>query len=161
MATTRVSFRITVLTLFTVLTIGLSAVILSVNYMRNKEAVLLAADRLLEQAAARILAATDQLIAPLFSVTNTAALLPGIDVGRAERGLTPSLFEVLQRNPQMIAAYLGNDRGEFYRVTSLASLRERARVFMKAPRQAAFAVQTIGLEGRRRVERWRYYDAGK
>jgi adenylate cyclase len=161
MATTRVSFRITVLTLFTVLTIGLSAVILSVNYMRNKEAVLLAADRLLEQAAARILAATDQLIAPLFSVTNTAALLPGIDVGSAERGLTPSLFEVLQRNPQMIAAYLGNDRGEFYRVASLASLRERARAFMKAPPQAAFAVQTITLEGRRRIERWRYYDAGK
>src|SRR5947208_2272289 len=123
MATTRVSFRITVLMLFTVLTIGLSAAILSVNYVRSTDTVLRAADRLLEQAAARILAATDQLIAPLFAVTNTAVLMPGIDVGsgRGEHALTPALLEILQRNPQMIAAYMGNNRGDFYRVTSLAS----------------------------------------
>ena len=94
MATPRLSFKVTILTLFTALTLGLSAAVLYVNYERNSATALKVAERLLEQAAARILAATDQLIEPLFNVTNAATQLPKLDVspGVHEHPLAPVMF---------------------------------------------------------------------
>ena len=155
----RVSFKVTILTLFVVLTVILSAVVLSVSYQRNSQATLHAAERVLEQAAGRIVAATDHLIEPLFAVTNAAVLLPGVEGDGS--ALAPVLLQVLERYPQIIAAYTGNERGDFYRIASLNSLRERARAALKAPPHAVFAVQSIGTERGRRIEHWRFLDAAR
>lgn len=159
----RLSFKFTILTLFTVLTLALSAAVLYVNYQRSSETALRAAERLLAQAGSRILASTDQLIEPLFVVTNSAALLPGIDVrpNAPEHPLAPILFSVLERNPQMVAVYLGNASGEYYRIAALNWLRAKPRAALKAPADAAFAVQTIAVERGRRIERWRFLDANR
>ena len=164
MAAPRFSFKATILTLFTVLTLGLSATVLYVNYRGNSHTALRAADRLLEQAAHRIIAATDQLIEPLFSVTNAAVLLPAVDAGSGAQRLRPVMLTVLERNPQMTATYLANGRGDFYRLATLKSLRERPRTsgaYAKAPPEAHFAEQIIGFERGRRIERWRFLDAGQ
>ena len=164
MAAPRFSFKATILSLFTVLTLGLSATVLYVNYRGNSDTALRAADRLLEQAARRIIAATDQLIEPLFSATNAAVLLPAVDAGTRAQRLRPVMLTVLERNPQMASAYLANGRGDFYRIASLKSLRERPRAYGaygKAPLEALYAEQTIGVERGRRVERWRFLDAGR
>src|SRR5262249_8916813 len=142
----RVSFKVTILTLFSVLTLGLSGAVLYVSYERNSETALRTAEKLLEQAAARIVATTDALIEPLFNVTNSAVLLPGVTAmggAKGEHELAPIMLGVLQRYPQMVAVYMGNGRGDFYRIVSLASLREESRHALSAPPQAAFAVQTI------------------
>ena len=159
----RFSFKVTILTLFSVLMLGLSAAVLYVNYKRSSETALRAAERLLEQAGSRILASADQLMEPLFVVTNSAALLPGIDVSASapEHPLAPVLFSVLERNPQMVAVYLGNASGEYYRIASLTGLRAKARTALKAPPDATFAVQTIASERGRRIERWRFLDANR
>jgi adenylate cyclase len=163
MAAPRFSFKVTILTLFTVITLGMSAAVLYVNYQRSSTTAVRVAERLLVQASSRIVAATDQLIEPLFVVTNSAALLPGIDVaaGAREHPLAPVLFSVLERNPQMTAVYLGNGSGDYYRIASLNWLRARPRAAFKAPAEAAFAVQTIVTDRGRRIERWRFLDAQK
>ena len=159
----RFSFKLTLLTLFSVLTLGLSATVLYVNYQRSSTTALRVAERLLEQAGSHIVASSEQLMEPLFVVTNSAAMLPGIDVSpnAVEHPLAPIFFSVLERNPQMVAVYLGNGAGEFYRVASLGGLRAKSRAALQAPADAAFAVQTIGVERGRRVERWRFLDAQK
>jgi adenylate cyclase len=157
----RVSFKVTILTLFIVLTVGLSAVVLSVNYQRNSEATLLAAERLLEEEGERLVATTEQLIEPLFTVTNSAVLLPGLDAtaGPAgEHALAPVMFSVLTRYPQMTSVYIGNGRGDFYRIAALNAVRSNARSWLQAPSHAVFALQTIASEGGRRIERWRFLD---
>ena len=90
---------------------GLSAVVSLMSYRRNSEATLHAAERLLEQEGERIVATTEQLIEPLFSVTNSAVLLPGIDATAGAHGehlLAPVMFSALERYPQMTALYIGN-----------------------------------------------------
>ncbi len=164
MSTPRVSFRITILTLFIVLTVGLSAVMLYVNYTRNSQTALAVANNLLGQAAARVVIATDHLTEPLLGLASAAVLLPGADrMGDARGGhaLAPLLLALIERYPQMSSAYFGNERGDFYRITSLTSMRERARNALNAPPLATFAVQTIGTERGRRVERWRFLDAAR
>jgi len=159
----RFSFKLTVLTLFTLLTLGLSATVLYVNYKRSSKTALSVAERLLEQTGSRILASTDQLIEPLFVVTNSAALLPAIDVSpnAPEHPLARILFPVLERNPQMVAVYLGNANGEYYRIAALNWLRSKPRAALQAPPDAAFAVQSVAIERGRRIERWRFLDAQK
>ena len=163
----RVPFKLTILTLFSVLTLGLSAAVLYLNYKRSAETALRIAERLLEQAAGRIVAETDRLIEPLYSVTNSAALIPGVDASGGAHGahaFEPVMRSVLQRNPQMTAVFIGNARGDFYRVASLTALRERPRAFgeyAKAPPQAVFAVQSITTEHGRRIERWHFLDAAR
>ena len=158
----RVSFKVTILTLFVVLTVALSAIVLSLSYRRSSEATLHAAERLLEREGERIVATTEQLIEPLFSVTNSAALLPGLEVlpePGGKHALERVMFSVLERYPQMTAVYIGNGRGDFYRIAALNAVRSNARVALQAPAEAAFAQQTIATEAGRRVERWRFLDA--
>jgi adenylate cyclase len=162
MAAPRVSFKVTILTLFVVLTVGLSAVVSLMSYRRNSEATLHAAERLLEQEGDRIVTTTEQLIEPLFSVTNSAVLLPGVDAAAGPRGeqlLAPVMFSALERYPQMTALYIGNGRGDFYRIAALNAVRGNARAWLQAPPQAVFAVQTIASERGRRIEHWRFVDA--
>ena len=144
------------------LTLGLSTIVLWVNYQRSSATALRVAERLLEQAAGRIVASTDQLIQPLFTLTSSAVLLPGIDAGVDSRGAHPLgavLLGLLERNPQMTAAYVGNGRGDFYRVAALEWLRAGPRAHLKAPPEASFAVQVIATERGRRMEHWRFLDA--
>lgn len=159
----RVSFKITILTLFTVLTAALSAAVLYLNYTRSSAAAMQAAESLLEQTADRVLLAMDRLLEPLLAQTNIAVLLPGADAsggGTADHPLTPLLATLLRRYPQMTAAYLGNGRGEFYRVAAFDSGREAMRASFQAPESAAIAVQSIVVRpGGRRTERWRFLDA--
>ena len=136
MAAPRVSFKVTILALFVVLTVGLSAVVSLMSYRRNSEATLHAAERLLEQEGERIVATTEQLIEPLFSVTNSAVLLPGIDATAGAHGehlLAPVMFSALERYPQMTALYIGNGRGDFYRIAALNAVRGNARAWLQAP----------------------------
>src|SRR5689334_19799175 len=104
MAAPRVSFKVTILTLFVVLTVGLSAVVLWVSYRRNSEATLLAAEQLLAQEGERIVARTERLIEPLFTVTKAAVALPGLDASAGTSGEHPlarALFSVLEQYPQV------------------------------------------------------------
>src|SRR5687768_14415897 len=140
----RVSFHVTILTLFVTLTVTLSAAVIYLSYKRNSENTVLAADRLLEQTASRIVVATDRLIEPLFALTNVAVTLPGVDATGGllgEHALAPILFGVLERYPQMTAVYMGNGRGDFYRISSINSMRQGPRAFLRAPAQAMFGVQ--------------------
>ena len=100
MARPRFSFKITILVMFAVLTLGLSTTMLYVNYARNSEATVLAADNLLEQVASKILGATEQMIEPLIALTETMALMPGIEVAidaNAKHPLAPVLMAALER----------------------------------------------------------------
>ncbi|HET7365799.1 MAG TPA: adenylate/guanylate cyclase domain-containing protein [Burkholderiales bacterium] len=164
MAAPRVSFKVTILTLFLVLTVALSALVLTLSYRRNSEATLRAAERLLEEEAQSIVATTERLIDPLFTVTNSAVRLPGVDAAAGqgfEHALAPVMFGVLERYPQMTAVYIGNGRGEFYRIAALNAVRSNARAWLQAPPQAAFAQQSIATERGRRVEHWRFLDAAR
>ena len=158
----RFSFKVTILVLFSVLTIGLSATMLYVNYQRNSEATVLAADNLLEQSSARILSAIDRLIDPLQTIVDTVVSLPAIDAaaGDLEHPLTPIMVESLERFPQLASIYLGNGRGDFYRVVAFAGDRESARASVKAPPNAMLATQRIVLEpDGKRDARWRFFDS--
>src|SRR5262245_25311057 len=109
MAMARVTFKVTILTLFLVLTLILSAVVLSVNYQRNSSAALAAAQRLLEEEGDRVAATSQQLIDPLFNVINTGVMLPTVDAtapARGEHALAPVMFALLERWPQMTALYV-------------------------------------------------------
>lgn len=162
----RLSFKITILVLFALLTTGLSAAVLYVNYVRNSESTILAADNLLEQVAARVFAASGQIIEPLAALTDTIARLPGIDAvpapGKADRLISAILIRTLERNPQMTSGYLANGAGEFYRIAALSGDHQAARAFLKAPQRSSYAVQSIvkGRDGRRH-ERWLFLDSGK
>ncbi|MBW8905818.1 MAG: hypothetical protein JF611_09155 [Betaproteobacteria bacterium] len=161
MAGPRVSFKITILALFVLLTVALSAVVLSLSYRRSSEATLRAAERLLEEEGERIVATTERLIEPLFSVTHSAVLLPGVDAVPGPNGdhaLAPVMLSVLERYPQMTSVYIGNGRGDFYRIAALNAVRSNARAWLQAPPQAVFAQQTIASAAGRRVERWRFLD---
>jgi len=161
MAAPRVSFKVTILTLFVMLTVGLSAVVLWLSYQRNSEATLRAAERLLEEEGERIVATTERLLEPLFTVTNSAVLLPGVEVSAPASGehlLAPVMFAVLERYPQMTAVYVGNGHGDFYRIAALNAVRSNARAWLKAPAQAVFAQQSIASVSGRRVQRWRFLD---
>ena len=159
----RFSFKITILVMFAVLTLGLSTTMLYVNYARNSEATVLAADNLLEQVASKILGATEQMIEPLMALTETIALMPGIEVAidaNAKHPLAPILMAALERAPQMASAYFGNRVGDFFRIAALEGDREAARAVLKAPSDAMFAVQSIVADAeRRRDARWRFLDA--
>lgn len=160
----RVSFHVTILSLFVTLTTLLSATVIYLGYKRNSENTVLAADRLLEQTTSRIVVATDRLIEPLFALTNAAVTLPGVDAAAdlpGEHPLAPILFDVLERYPQIAAAYMGNGRGDFYRISSINSMRQGPRAFLRAPAEAVFGVQTIDASNARRFERWRFLDADK
>src|SRR4051794_37329951 len=100
MTPSRISFKATILTLFLLLTLTLSAVVLGLTYQRGSEAALLGAERLLAEESARIVARTEQLIDPLFSVVNAAVMLPAVRAAapaRGEHSMAPVMFGVLQR----------------------------------------------------------------
>lgn len=161
----RFSFKITILVVFSVLTLGLSSTMLYVNYVRNSEATVLAADNLLEQVASNILAATGQMIDPLMALAETVALLPGIEVASgtdAKHPLAPILMAALERHPQIASVYLGNRVGDFFRIAAFEGDRDAARTVLKAPPNAMFAVQSIVADAeRRRDAQWRFLDAKK
>src|SRR6185503_908799 len=160
----RISFKVTILTLFLVLTLALSALVLGLTYKRGSDAALLGAQRLLAEESARIAGRTEQLVDPLFSVVNAAVMLPAVEAAAPARGehrMAPVMFAVLQRYPQMTAVYIGDGRGDFYRIASLEAVRDNARAFLKAPPEAAFVVQTVTTTARGRLERNRFLDAGR
>jgi len=141
---------------------ALSAIVLWINYQRGSAAALTAADRLLEQESERIVARMELLVEPVFSVVDASAVTPSarFDVpAHADHALAPLMFSVLERYPQITALYIGKGNGDFFRVASLDAVRSNARSFLKAPAQAAFAVQAITRGRGRRVERWRFLDA--
>jgi len=143
---------------------ALSAIVLSISYQRGSAAALSAADRLLEQEGERIVARMELLVEPVFSVVDAAVVAPNARAhvpARGDHALAPVMFAVLERNPQITALYLGKGNGDFFRVTSLNAVRSNARAALKAPAQAAFAVQAISRERGRRIERWRFVDAQK
>jgi adenylate cyclase len=135
-----------------------------VNYQRGSAAALTAADRLLEQEGERIVARMELLIEPAFSVVESTAVLPSVRFevpARGDHALAPAMFAVLERYPQITAVYIGKSNGDFFRVASLNAVRSNARSFLKAPADAAFAVQAIATGRGRRVERWRFLDQRK
>jgi len=160
----RISFKVTILALFTVLTVALSAIVLGLTYKRGSDAALLGAERLLSEESARIVGRTEQLIDPLFSVVNAAVMLPAVEAAAPARGehrMAPVMFGVLERYPQMTAVYLGDGRGDFYRIASLEAVRSNARAALKAPPEAVFVVQTVSAGGHGRLERNRFLDADR
>ena len=162
----RLSFRITLLVLFAVLTSGLSGTVLYLNYQRNTESTIRAAESLLEQVASRVFAASGQIIEPLIALADTIARLPGIEAtpaaGRTDKLIAAILIRTLDRYPQMTSGYLANGAGEFYRIAALTGAHEAARIALGAPQGSAYAVQSIvaGRDGHRE-ERWFFIDNGK
>lgn len=160
MAHTRLSYKITILVLFAVLTLGVSTAVIYLNYSRSSEATLIAADNLLEQSSARIMASVDRMIEPLMTMIDTLVLLPPIDAaaGAPEHPLTPIMIENLERFPQMASIYLGNGTGDFYRMVAFKGDRASARASVKAPPTAMFAAQRIVTADGKRDARWRFFD---
>src|SRR5262245_92229 len=120
----RLSFKVTIVALFTVLTVGLSTAVLYLNYSRSSDVGMRTDEGLLEQVAGRVIAATEQMIEPLFSITNMAMLFPGVDAAGGANGdhpLQALMIAVLARYPQMVAIYIGNGNGDFYRVAEIES----------------------------------------
>lgn len=162
MAGPRFSFKLTILAVFAALTLTLSAGMLYLNYARNSVATLLAADNLLEQTNARILGAIDRMIEPLTTIVDILVLSPAVDAaaGDLEHPLAPIMIEGLDRFPQMASIYLGNGRGDFYRVVGFKGDRDSARASVKAPPNAMLATQRIRTDANgRRDARWRFFDA--
>ena len=162
MAHPRFSFKVTILLLFAVLTLGLSTAMIYLNYTRNSEATLIAADNLLEQSSARIMGAIDRMVEPLTTVIDTIVLTPAIDAaeGDPEHPLARIMIEALERYPQMASIYLGNGRGDFYRIVGFAGDRASARTSVKAPPDAMLAAQRIVTEpDGKRDARWRFFNA--
>ncbi len=162
MAGPRFSFKVTILVVFAVLTLTLSGAMLYLNYARNSEATLLAADNLLEQSNARIMAAIDRMIEPLTTIIDILVLSPAVDAaaGDLEHPLAPIMIESLDRFPQMASIYLANGRGDFYRAVGFKGDRDSARASVKAPGNAMLATQRIRTDvNGRRDARWRFFDA--
>ena len=161
MAGPRFSFKFTILLVFAMLMLALSAAMLYLNYARNSEATLLAADNLLEQSSARTMAAIDRMIEPFATIIDTVVLMPAIDAaqGDPEHPLARIMIENLERFPQMASIYLANGKGDFYRVVGFRGERASARASVKAPAEAMFATQRIvtAPDGRRDAN-WRFFD---
>jgi adenylate cyclase len=162
----RVSFKVTILALFATLTIGLTSVVVYVNYRRDTESTILAANRLFEQVTSRVFDAATQIFDPLVALADTVARLPGIDAvpapGKTDTLIATILIHTLDRYPQVTSGYLADGAGQFYRIVDLGAGHQAARSALGAPGNSAYAVQSIvtGPDGRR-VERWTFLDVGK
>jgi adenylate cyclase len=134
--------------------IALAGGIIWYNSTKSEELALSAAQRLMEEAESKIIERIKLLYDPMYAIVGIASMVPQLtapSVGEDPQALA-MLRRALRFYPQIQSLYVGFDSGDLHLVTHIAGKKSEAlRASLKAPGEAAFAVERIarGDDGKR------------
>lgn len=159
----RIPFKITILSLFLVLSLGLAGTVITYNFNEGSETAATTGDRLLTLVSERIAERTRLLFDPMFRLAETAARLPAIDSPPtlAPHPAAPFLLATVDGHAAVSSAYMGYADGTFYQVVSLGGDGSMAKA-LDAPDGARYALRSLFAEpDGTRIEAWRFLDADR
>ena len=158
------SITVTIFTVFSLLLISMTSLIILITYKRNTDSALITSDKLMNKTSERILSKIESLYAPLFLILEQAETLyvisekPTIQNHPGEN----YFFSAIDRYPQIQTMYLGYSDGDFYEVFSLqGNSQEAIKKAILAPEDADYAVlrQFSTGESGRPVRLWKYMNS--
>ena len=152
--------RVHIATTFTAVILAACGLIAWSSYVQGRDIVLEAAGDLIDRIDNEANTALENLFAPVESLVTWASFAPLSAAGSLDARMPslPALAEILKRQTQLDAIYVGYDSGDFFLVRALSD--DASKKEFGAPRHAAFLVQSV--ERRRGVVRPRFalFDSG-
>jgi adenylate cyclase len=148
--------------LLVLIVVALAGGIIWYNLRKSSELMVAAAERQMEETAAKISDRIRILYDPMYAIVGVASQAPDMKALAADNGRAgmPMLLRILRFYPQILALYVGFENGEFFSAYHIAGeSRARFRSFLGAPENAAFAnrVMTARNNGVR-DEHWVFLD---
>src|SRR5262245_22455479 len=143
--------RVHIATVFLVLLLVACGVIAWTNYDQGRRLVLSSAEDLFEQIEQRSTGDVERLRAPVATVVDLLSRGPLMEAETfaARMRHVDRLAEVLIRHESLSAVYVGYFNGDFFLLRPLRD--EEMRKIFKAPRHAAYLVQSVERRGRLRA----------
>ncbi len=155
----RLSFRLTVVSMFIIITALTAAVAIGLQFYFSTRMATDATLKLYRQAAARTsdyLATEDNRA---ISATRFLAAYGGlVDGGHITARTRHAFANTLERNPHFYATYVGFDDGDFYELVNLDHSAEVRHQLKALPQDRWVTIRISGLGAQRKRE-FRYYDA--
>ena len=140
--------------------VALAGGIIWYNTKKSNELAIAEAHRLMEEVEDKIIDRIKLLYDPMYAIVGIASLAPLLT--SPQTSSNPRALQLVLRAlriyPQIQSLYVGFDSGEFYMVTHITGEKsEDLRAVLKAPHDAAFAVETIGVgDKNERSTRWTF-----
>jgi adenylate cyclase len=142
--------------------VALAGGIIWYNQRKSTELMVTAAERQMEETAAKISDRIRLLYDPMYAIVGIASQAPDMRALLADNGRAgmPMIVRILRFYPQILALYVGLDDGSLFSVNHVAGeSRARIRGSLGAPENAAFAsrIMTAHNDGVR-DEHWVFLD---
>ena len=148
--------------LLVLIVVALAGGIIWYNLVKSSELMVAAAERHMEETAAKISDRIKLLYDPMYAIVGIASQAPDMKALIAENGRLgmPMLLRILRFYPQILSLYVGLDDGALFSVNHIAGeSRARLRRFLHAPENAAFACRIMtGSNDGARSEHWMFLD---
>ncbi len=140
--------------------VALAGGIVWYNTKKSNELAIAAAHRLMQEVEDKIIDRIKLLYDPMYAIVGIASLAPMLtspETSSNSRAME-LVLRALRIYPQIQSLYVGFDNGEFYMVTHITGEKsEDLRAVLRAPHDAVFAVETIGLGAKNeRSARWTF-----
>lgn len=140
--------------------VALAGGIIWYNSTKSKQLAFTAAKRTMSEAEDKIIDRIKLIYDPMYAIVGVASLVPQLTSPSISEDpqATALMLRALRFYPQIQSLYIGFDNGDFHMVTHITGDKSAAlRAALKAPRDAAFAVENIvGTAGGLRTEQWSF-----
>jgi len=135
-----------IIALLVLIVVSLAGGIIWYNQHKSTELMVAAAERQMEETAAKISDRIRLLYDPMYAIVGISSQAPDMKALATDNGHIgmPTLLRILRFYSQILALYVGFDDGDFFSVYHIAGeSRARFRGFLRAPENAAFASRII------------------
>ncbi len=156
----RLSLQVTILSLFLIIVVPLTAVIIVANYRLAREGAVDAAGSLVAEVSRTVTAEVEELFQPAANLTVLVPLAPTVaDVpAGADHPALALMRGAVAHLPNIASIYLGYEDGGFLRLINFGDARfDAARRAVNGPEDAVYAVQVISTAGAQPVETWHFF----
>jgi len=158
----RVTLRITLLSLITVLLVGTVFALSTYNFIRSSVAAKSIAGNLLREVNEKAIIQIDSMLSPIVALGRRVQELPGLE-GKPVLLSHPAasyLMETMTFYPYIYSVFMGYSDDDFFQIILLKPEDGGVRAALEAPPDARFAFRRImRREDGVRVEIWRFLDA--
>lgn len=142
---TDVSITVALSTLMVAVALVLAIFLIYFNYLRNRDAALLAAEDMMAALSEQV---EERLLTTIEPVVSIADLAPELaPIGGTAKEIDPGfrrfLVRIVARFPQVDSVYVGWRDGSFFRVASLRSYNEARRGTLRVPENAGILLFTV------------------
>jgi adenylate cyclase len=159
----RITIFVTVLTLFVLAALLLGTALTITNYVETRRTAIRAASETFKATIDRINERRLGFFAPAFLITTQLSEDPSVkQMDALKMSIQPLIMTSLTLNPQISAAYVGYENGDYFQVLSISDVEISFVTRLGGPPTTRFAVQEIHHDvAGKRTETWLFLDGDR